>query len=1327
MQSKLRLFPLSAVALMLAACGGGSPSFVGPVYTVTNSHVTGAKIICKVDPKSDSDASPNFAAITDANGQARFGQPCNSETVASGGFTREKQPLIGQLRAPVNGVVLTSLTTLMAGDNPLTEAQVKKALVLPESTNLLTTDPDNGSELLLHGKASAVQQLLLMTTKALANLGGQASINKTIGKDADPKEVAKLSTAYDEVKAALAQTVMDSPNTPLISVTGTSATFDNAVVDKFVQKAAAAVSRVDSNIEGGVNKAGTVNVAAAMSQALTLQANLIAAASGNAVDLATATSNMQSNTGIPDTMATAVLGTATTPPTLTTLTTNVTGGVALTVNSAAATTTTTTTTLPGLTTTTTSSTSSSTGPTTSTSTTSTTTSTTLPVVPGNFLYLAGDSIGYNVGTTGAATATYTLANFGSGAGIAVQWPMTSTAALEFKLAGSTSVVPTGPVTVALSMTDTAASGKAQIKAYVDNVNVVSNGSGVTFSVPATAHAWVYAVAPDGSEVKSNYGSSVAGVSSAFSYGSTSRITLGSIINTATKSLGALKDVSGKYRVTLVVNGLPLTLANGSALTNYTVDVPAANGAVKSVSGAGIEGFMTVVNPNPIITTTTTSTTSTTATTASTTTTTLSPNNYVYLAGDAIGYNVGTTGAATATYTLANFGSGAGIAVQWPMASTAALEFNLGAGSTFVAPTGPVTVALSMTDTAASGKAQIKAYVDNVNMVSNSNGVTFSVPATAHAWVYAVAPDGSEIKSNFGSSVAGVSSAFSYGSTSRLTLGSIINAATQRLGALKDVSGKYRVTLVVNGLPLKLANGSALTNYTVDVPAANGSVKSVSGAGIEGFMTVVNPNPPTTTSTTSTTTSTSATTSTTTTTTLAPTNYLYLTGDSIGYNDGTTAATTTTYTLADFHLAAGIQAKWPMASAAALEFKLASGGTFMSPTGPVTVALAITDTAVNGKAQIKAYIDNVNVASSSSGITVSVPDTAHAWMYAMAPDGSEVKSNFGSSVAGVSNAFTYGSTSRITLGSIINAATQRLGALKDVSGRYRVTLVMNGLPLKLADGSAMTNYTVDVPAANGTIKSVSGAGIEGFMTVVNPNPVVVTTTTSTTVTTSSTTTTTVSPTNYVYLANDSIGFDNGAGATVYTLAQFQASPGIAVKWPMASTAAVSLTLTDAGAFNLGSGLTTSAALEIADTAPTGLAWLKAYIDGVKLTQSGANVVVSVPATALARMYARGPDGTEILSGFADAVAGVNNTLTPGVSSSIVLGNVVSNAMARLGSGSTLVNKTFKVTLVLPNAPVRLASGATLATGTVTVPGLIVGTAAAVTITGPSLTGYINLIP
>ena len=1086
MQSKLRLFPLSAVALMLAACGGGSPSFVGPVYTVTNSHVTGAKIICKVDPKSDSDASPNFAAITDANGQARFGQPCNSETVASGGFTREKQPLIGQLRAPVNGVVLTSLTTLMAGDNPLTEAQVKKALVLPESTNLLTTDPDNGSELLLHGKASAVQQLLLMTTKALANLGGQASINKTIGKDADPKEVAKLSTAYDEVKAALAQTVMDSPNTPLISVTGTSATFDNAVVDKFVQKAAAAVSRVDSNIEGGVNKAGTVNVAAAMSQALTLQANLIAAASGNAVDLATATSNMQSNTGIPDTMATAVLGTATTPPTLTTLTTNVTGGVALTVNSAAATTTTTTTTLPGLTTTTTSSTSSSTGPTTSTSTTSTTTSTTLPVVPGNFLYLAGDSIGYNVGTTGAATATYTLANFGSGAGIAVQWPMTSTAALEFKLAGSTSVVPTGPVTVALSMTDTAASGKAQIKAYVDNVNVVSNGSGVTFSVPATAHAWVYAVAPDGSEVKSNYGSSVAGVSSAFSYGSTSRITLGSIINTATKSLGALKDVSGKYRVTLVVNGLPLTLANGSALTNYTVDVPAANGSVKSVSGAGIEGFMTVVNPNPPTTTSTTSTTSTT-------------------------------------------------------------------------------------------------------------------------------------------------------------------------------------------------------------------------------------------------TSTSATTSTTTTTTLAPTNYLYLTGDSIGYNDGTTAATTTTYTLADFHLAAGIQAKWPMASAAALEFKLASGGTFMSPTGPVTVALAITDTAVNGKAQIKAYIDNVNVASSSSGITVSVPDTAHAWMYAMAPDGSEVKSNFGSSVAGVSNAFTYGSTSRITLGSIINAATQRLGALKDVSGRYRVTLVMNGLPLKLADGSAMTNYTVDVPAANGTIKSVSGAGIEGFMTVVNPNPVVVTTTTSTTVTTSSTTTTTVSPTNYVYLANDSIGFDNGAGATVYTLAQFQASPGIAVKWPMASTAAVSLTLTDAGAFNLGSGLTTSAALEIADTAPTGLAWLKAYIDGVKLTQSGANVVVSVPATALARMYARGPDGTEILSGFADAVAGVNNTLTPGVSSSIVLGNVVSNAMARLGSGSTLVNKTFKVTLVLPNAPVRLASGATLATGTVTVPGLIVGTAAAVTITGPSLTGYINLIP
>jgi len=824
MQSKLRLFPLSAVALVLAACGGGaSTSFVGPVYTVTNSHVQGAKVICKVNPASDSDASPNFAAIalTDANGRTRFAQACNAETVATGGVNPDGLALKGQLRAPANGTVLTPLTTLMVGPSALTEAQVITLMDLPAGFKLLTTDPDNGSEVLLHAKAVAVLQLLLQTTQTLARLGGV-----DVSATASAAEVAKLQPVYDVVKDALAKTLAGATS-PLLSVTGANATINPSIVAKFVENAATLVRLADTNIQTGVDKVGAVNLAAAIQPALTAQCNMITAAVGSAVDLATVTTNMQTNTGIPDTIAAAVLGAT---PTLTTG--SVSNAVVTAVNSAAVTTTTTTTTLPGDTTTSSTSTSSSS----TSTTTTTTTSTTLPV-----------------------------------------------------------------------------------------------------------------------------------------------------------------------------------------------------------------------------------------------------------------------------------------------------------------------------------------------------------------------------------------------------------------------------------------------------------------------------------------------------------NYLYLTGDTIGYNDGTTGATTTSYTLTDFHSASGILVNWPMVDAAALEFKLAAGGTFVTPSGPVTVALAMTDTAVNGKAQIKAYIDNVNVASSGSGVTVNVPTTAHAWVYAMAPDGSEVKSSFADTVAGVNNVLTFASTSRITLGSVVSAATQRLGALKDLSGKYRVTLVINGLSLALADGSPMTNYTVNVPAANGATKSVSGVGIEGYMTVVNPNPTTTTTTTSTTSTTSSTTTTTVSPTNYVYLANDSIGFDNGTGATTYTLTQFQASPGIAVKWPMASTAAVSFTLTDAGTFNLGSGQSTTAAIEIADADPTGLAWLKAYIDGVKLMQSGANVVVSVPGAAFARIYARGTDGSEILSGFADTVAGVTNTLTPGTPSSIVLGNVVGNAMARLGNGATLVNKAYKVTLVLPNAPVRLANGTVLPVGTVTVPGLIGGTAPTVTVTGPSLSGFINLIP
>ncbi|MDD5028310.1 MAG: hypothetical protein PHH58_02230 [Rhodoferax sp.] len=822
MQSKLRLFPLTAVVLVVAACGGGgSPTFVGPIYTVTDGHVSGATVICQVDPNSDSAASPNFAAIapSDANGRVQFSQACNGQTVASGGTNPDGLRFIGRLRAPANAIMLTPLTTLMTGPNALTEAQVIALMDLPAGTKLLTTDPGSDTEVLLQAKSVAVHQLLLQVTTTLAKLGGL-----DVSMTASVADVAKLQPVYDAVKDALVQTLKDTTLPPPMGVTGAFATVNSAFVNTFIQSAATAVRLTDSNIQTGVDKVGASNLASTMSVALTSQVNALLGATGSGYALATVITNMQSNTGIPDAIAAAVNGgTLTTATTGTGLT-----DVSTVVNSAG-----TSTTLAGTTTTSTST--SSTATSTSTTSSTTTTSTTSTTLPVNYLYLTSDTISYNDGTGAPATA-YTLADFHSAAGILVKWPMAASAALEFKLAASgTFVAPTGPVTAALAMTDTSATGKGQIRAYIDNVNVSSSSSGVTFSVPASAHAWVYAMAPDGSEIKGNFADTVAGVTNALTYGSTSSITLGSVVNNATQRLGALNDLSGKYRVTLVVNGLSLALADGSAMTNYTVEVPAANGANKSVSGVGIEGYMTVVNPNP----TTTSTTSTT-TVSSTTTTTVSPTNFAYLAGDAIGFDNGT---GATSYTLSQFQASPGITVKWPMASTAAFSFTLTDGGTFNLGGGQTTsAAIEITDTATGGQALLKAYIDSVNLTQSGANVLVSVPTTAFARIYARGTDGSEILSGFADAVAGVNNTLVLGGSSSIVVGNVVSNAMARLGTGTTLVGKtYSVKLVLSNSPLRLTSGAAFTTDTVTVPGSmsgTGAAVSVTGPSLTGFINLI---------------------------------------------------------------------------------------------------------------------------------------------------------------------------------------------------------------------------------------------------------------------------------------------------------------------------------------------------------------------------------------------------------------------------------------------------------------------------------------------------------
>jgi hypothetical protein len=723
----------------------------------------------------------------------------------------------------------------------------------------------------------------------------------------------------------------------------------------------------------------------------------------------------------------------------------------------------------------------------------------------------------------------------------------------------------------------------------------------------------------------------------------------------------------------------------------------------------------------------TSVTTITTTTISSTTTTTAPISLgnLYLVGDSVDYS---DGVATQTYPLAAFGASPGVSVNWPVPEAAALSFKLGQSSNFVAPSGYVTAALKITDASSASGASVKAYVNQVKISKEAGGIKVTVASDANAWIYAKSANGDELVKGFADQVSNLSSVVMGSATATsVPVGAFIRDAISRLGQVDYLPvTKYRVTLVLNGVAVKQENGTALTSYTVDVPVSGGGIKTVTGSGIEGYLTVVNTNSAPVTTTSSTTTTLASTT----TTTVSPNNYLYIADNTVSYDTGSGAAAVA-YSMDQFQAKPGIAVPWPMLDASAISFKLANGGAFNVGSGKtVRAALELADADPAGSALIKAYVDNVRITQSGTDVTVTVPSSAFAKVYARDASGTEFLSSFGDTVAGVNSTFSTSSavTNRIEVGSVVNNAVARVGSVTGLVGKtYRVTLVLDGLSLRQSSGAALGLSTVVVPGgitSGGTPVTITGSGLSGYITLGDKVSAPSTTTTSTSTTASTTTTTQApSPNNYVYLANDALAYIETATATPvpYSVGAFQTSPGMAVKWPMDNAAAIRFSLTDAGAFNIGSGLSTRAAFEIKDTASLTGAQIVAYIDNVLITKSGSVVTVSVPSSAFAKVYARDAAGTEVLTSFGDAVAGTSATLSTatGVSNSLVIGNVVNNALARMGTVSGLTDKTYQMRLVVENLPLRLSSGTTLPTGSITLQ--------TVTITGPSLVGYIRLTP
>ena len=225
-----------------------------------------------------------------------------------------------------------------------------------------------------------------------------------------------------------------------------------------------------------------------------------------------------------------------------------------------------------------------------------------------------------------------------------------------------------------------------------------------------------------------------------------------------------------------------------------------------------------------------------------------PSDYMMLAADSISLVNG--GSATA-YTMAQFQSDAGIRVSWPLPAPMTLRVTLAEVGSYVIPAGmKLSAAVSISETAAGGKAETQAYIEGVNVTKTAGGLEITVPTSATATVFGVSSDGKKkAVIDFSRDVAGITNTLktAVGSNNSILFGSVVNYAINKLSndftGIYSLRGKYRVSIVLSELPLRKSDGSLLPAVTVVVPTqinSSGAVvasKTVTGAGLVGYITL----------------------------------------------------------------------------------------------------------------------------------------------------------------------------------------------------------------------------------------------------------------------------------------------------------------------------------------------------------------------------------------------------------------------------------------------------------------------------------------------------------
>ena len=180
----------------------------------------------------------------------------------------------------------------------------------------------------------------------------------------------------------------------------------------------------------------------------------------------------------------------------------------------------------------------------------------------------------------------------------------------------------------------------------------------------------------------------------------------------------------------------------------------------------------------------------------------------------------------------------------------------------------------------------------------------------------------------------------------------------------------------------------------------------------------------------------------------------------------------------------------------MKFTLAEVGTYTLPADlKISAAVEITETTATGQGLLRAYVDNVSVKKTATGLDVSIPTGASSLVYGVSSDGKKKAIvDFASSVAGIANSLKTGAGTgnTILMGSVVNYGINKVSndftGIYSLRGKYKVSIILTDLPLRTMDGTKLTPLTITVPTtldSSGGIassKAISGTGLVGYITL-----------------------------------------------------------------------------------------------------------------------------------------------------------------------------------------------------------------------------------------------------